>query len=87
MISFFGNNYVSKQGKNSYTFQIKVLSALRGQSLGDTTRRIMCKLGTYKMWSQYSLKGRKGKLSFNDVSLCTVIKSKCTLKLSKHVNV
>ncbi|CAB3977710.1 Hypothetical predicted protein [Paramuricea clavata] len=54
---------------------VKVLSALSGQNVGDTTRRIMAKLGSNKLWSQYSMKGRKGKLAFDKLSLCGVIKT------------
>ncbi len=53
-----------------------MLSTLGGHNVGETIHRIMAKLGTNKLWSQYSLKGRKGKFAFKGVTLCNVVKSR-----------
>lgn len=42
--------------------QTASLATLGGNSLADTVRRIIRKLGTNSLWSHYSLKGRKGKI-------------------------
>ena len=41
--------------------------------MGDALRRIVHKLGTTGLWSLYSLKGWKGKLPFNILTLLNVI--------------
>ncbi|CAB3976771.1 transposase domain-containing [Paramuricea clavata] len=56
---------------------VSYLAAQCGHSLGDTVRRIMAKLGTNKLWSLYSFKGRKGKLAFKGLNLCNVIIKSC----------
>ena len=57
--------------------QTLYLSSFGGHSLGDAVRRTLSKLGTNSVWSFYSLKGKKGKLSFSNLPICQVIISKC----------
>ncbi len=52
------------------------MAAVCGHSLPESVRRIMAKLGTNKLWSVYSLKGRKGKSSFKDLAICKLVISK-----------
>uniref|UniRef100_A0A0P4W541 DUF4806 domain-containing protein n=1 Tax=Scylla olivacea TaxID=85551 RepID=A0A0P4W541_SCYOL len=49
------------------------LSSLGGHNLGDTVHRIFKRLGSNGVWSQYSLKRRKGKLAFTDLPICKVV--------------
>ncbi|XP_069195892.1 uncharacterized protein [Procambarus clarkii] len=56
---------------------VDVLSMLGGQNMKDYVRRIMQRLGTYPLWSQYSLKGRKRKRVFQDLELFHVIIKVC----------
>jgi len=57
-------------------FQGELLSSMGGSSLGDTVRRMLRKIGTPTLWSQYNLKGRKGKLPFAETALYKQMKSK-----------
>ena len=57
-------------------FKVNYLTAQCGYNVADTVRRIMTKLGTNKLWSCYSYKGRKGKKSFKNLNLCCSIISK-----------
>ncbi|MGH0131321.1 UNVERIFIED_CONTAM: hypothetical protein FKN15_045545 [Acipenser sinensis] len=54
-------------------WKICYLSSLGGITLGDTVRRIMKKVATYRVWAQFSLKGRKGKSALADISICRVL--------------
>lgn len=56
--------------------QVAFLVSLGGCNLGDSVRRMLQKLGTNALWSQYSLKGRKTKRSFLQLSLAKVVISK-----------
>ncbi|KAL3873857.1 hypothetical protein ACJMK2_036942 [Sinanodonta woodiana] len=38
---------------------------------------MMKRLGTKRLWSPYSFKGRKGKKAFQDILLCRVLISTC----------
>uniref|UniRef100_A0A0P4WA64 DUF4806 domain-containing protein n=1 Tax=Scylla olivacea TaxID=85551 RepID=A0A0P4WA64_SCYOL len=53
------------------------LSSLGGHNLGDTVHRIFKRLGSNGVWSQYSLKRRKGKLAFTDLPICKVVICMC----------
>ena len=55
------------------SLKVNCLASLCGHSVGDTVRRMMSKLGTNNLWSCYSFKGKKGKDSFKDLNLCSVI--------------
>ena len=52
-----------------------------GANSGVSARKIMAKIGTNKLWSKYSLKGRKSKLAFKDLAICRIIIS----KMFKHL--
>ncbi|KAI2647367.1 Flavonol 4'-sulfotransferase [Labeo rohita] len=52
------------------------LSLVGGSSIGDAVRRILRKVATNEAWSNYSLKGRKGKLPFMGTSLHHIVLSK-----------
>ena len=56
--------------------QLQYLVALCSHNLGLSSRRILGKLGSNPLWSEYSLKGRKLKRSFADLPICTLIISK-----------
>ena len=60
------------------------MTALCGTSVGACVRKILGKLGTNKLWSEFSLKGRKTKLAFKDLAACRIVISKnicCRLKI------
>ncbi|XP_069178532.1 uncharacterized protein [Procambarus clarkii] len=52
--------------------QVQTLSQMGGASCGDTVRRMMRRIGTYGVWSQYSLVGRKRKRVFKTLDICNV---------------
>ncbi|XP_046856603.1 uncharacterized protein LOC124449683 isoform X2 [Xenia sp. Carnegie-2017] len=52
---------------------LQFLVALCANTCANSVRRIMTKLGTNNLWSQYSLKGRKSKRPFQHLALCKVI--------------
>ncbi|KAF4097098.1 hypothetical protein G5714_023067 [Onychostoma macrolepis] len=52
---------------------VDYLSPLGGKSPGDSVRRIMRKIGTNALWANYSLKGRKGKINFQDLAIYPII--------------
>ena len=52
------------------------MEALCGSSCGISTRRILGKVGSNNLWSNYSLKGRKSKLPFKDLTICRILISK-----------
>ena len=47
-------------------FQVCMLTACGGRKVRDTVRKMMRKLGTNGLWSNYSLVGRKGKRSLKE---------------------
>ncbi|KAG1937856.1 hypothetical protein F2P79_018044, partial [Pimephales promelas] len=49
------------------------LSLFGGKTPGDAIRRILRSVALNCVWSHYSMKGRKGKLSFQDLNICSVI--------------
>ncbi|CAB4020504.1 Hypothetical predicted protein, partial [Paramuricea clavata] len=56
---------------------VNYFAAQCGHTCGDTVRRIMAKLGTNKLWSLFSFKGRKGKQAFKSLKLCNIIIKAC----------
>ncbi|XP_060786596.1 uncharacterized protein LOC132892239 [Neoarius graeffei] len=56
---------------------VTLLSAVGGHDVGDTIRRMMKKLGTFQLWSQFNMKGRKKKRSFEALPLNRVIYKAC----------
>ncbi|XP_056595806.1 uncharacterized protein LOC130414116 isoform X1 [Triplophysa dalaica] len=56
---------------------IQFLSMVGGSSIGDVVRRILRKIASNEVWSNYSLKGRKGKLPFMGTSLHHIVLSAC----------
>ena len=52
---------------------------LGGQNVGATVRRMMSKVGTNKLWSQYSLKGKRQKLALHHLAIYKVLLSKLFL--------
>ena len=59
-------------------FQTRFLSGIGGGKRGDVARNVLLKVATCEVWSAYSLKGRKGKKAFLDLSISVVIYSKYT---------
>nr|XP_061825079.1 uncharacterized protein LOC133611918 [Nerophis lumbriciformis] len=58
---------------------IKALSAIGGANLVDGVRAIVKNIGQNKLWENYSLTGRKGKLPLKDLSICRVIVKACQM--------
>ena len=60
------------------SLQVTLLSALGGHNVGDTCtiRRTFAKMGTHQLWSQFNMKGRKRKRSFEDLPIHKVMCSK-----------
>ncbi|XP_046864389.1 uncharacterized protein LOC124458416 [Xenia sp. Carnegie-2017] len=56
---------------------LQFLVALCANTFANSVRRIMTKLGTNNLWSQYSLKGTKSKRTFQHLALCKVITKAC----------
>ncbi|XP_069163819.1 uncharacterized protein [Procambarus clarkii] len=73
-------NAPNKLGGNRY--KVQTLSQMGGASCGDTVRRMM-RIGTYGVWSQYSLVGRKRKRVFKTLDICNVIIKAC---INTHTN-
>ncbi|XP_048012739.1 uncharacterized protein LOC125245971 isoform X3 [Megalobrama amblycephala] len=67
--------------KSMMAFSVRLCSGTVGQSV----RRIMRAIGTNMLWSKYSLKGRKGKSVFQDLSVMRLITRAClqTFKTAK----
>ncbi|XP_032813184.1 uncharacterized protein LOC116943931 [Petromyzon marinus] len=65
---------------------ISYLSSLGGCNVGDSVHRMMRTLGTNALWSKYSLKGRKGKLSLIYLPVFMVLTRAC-LKNHPRANV
>ena len=57
--------------------QTAYLTSMGGHNIGDTIRRCVQRLGTNALWSNYSLKGKKGKLAILDLPVARVLTSKC----------
>ena len=57
-------------------FQVTVLSTMGGHNVTDTTRRILYKLGSPRVWCKYSLKGRGNKASLSGLKIYRVLHSK-----------
>ncbi|XP_078330102.1 uncharacterized protein LOC144624344 [Crassostrea virginica] len=55
------------------------LTSQGGHDSGDCLRRIMKRIGTNHLWSQYSLRGQKQKRSFQQHPICKIA-IKCCLK-------
>ncbi|KAI0221762.1 hypothetical protein LSAT2_026973 [Lamellibrachia satsuma] len=54
-----------------------LLIALGGHNVGDTIRRMFAKMRTHQLWSQFNMKGRKRKHSFEDLPLHKVMCKAC----------
>ncbi|KAG1696613.1 hypothetical protein GQR58_006258 [Nymphon striatum] len=64
---------------NFKNLMINYLALLGGTDIGNSIRRILQKLGTNRLWSLYSLKGKRGKESLMDLrSVFQVIFRACT---------
>ncbi|XP_061414062.1 uncharacterized protein LOC133346469 isoform X3 [Lethenteron reissneri] len=59
------------------TSQISYLSSLGGCNVRDSVRRMMKRLGTNALWSNYSLRGRKGKTPLIDLPVFMVLTRAC----------
>jgi len=57
--------------------QVSTLTAVCGRKLRETMRRMMRKLGTNQLWSNYSLAGRKGKLPLNELPVFRLLLGEC----------
>jgi hypothetical protein len=53
--------------------QVNVMTTLASTKLSSTVRKMLRKLGTNNLWSQFSMEGRKGKLPFQDLPVCRVV--------------
>ncbi|XP_072018671.1 uncharacterized protein [Amphiura filiformis] len=62
---------------------MKYLTMVGGGDTGETVRRMMRKVGTNNVWSQYNMVGRGGKRSFKATTVFKVI-MKATMKNSKE---
>ncbi|KAL1279587.1 hypothetical protein QQF64_026260 [Cirrhinus molitorella] len=71
------------EGTEEKNRMIQYLSLLGGSSIGDAVRRILRKVATNEAWSNYSLKGRKGKLPFMGTSLHYIVLSACAKQFPK----
>lgn len=60
--------------------QISHLGLVGGSNPGDAVRRVMRALATNRVWSSYSLRGKRGKLSLIGTTLCKIIKRECIIK-------
>jgi len=49
------------------------LSTAGGHKLKDTVRKMMRKLGSNKLWSKFSMTGRKGKQPFAEMPISRLI--------------
>lgn len=52
------------------------MTASGGQTVGDSVRRITRKIGTASLWSNFNMKGRKKKCSFEKLPLYNMIISR-----------
>ncbi|XP_028417120.1 uncharacterized protein LOC114541386 isoform X1 [Dendronephthya gigantea] len=59
--------------------------ALCGHNHGFSTRRILAKVGTNKLWSLYSLKRRKAKRAFKELAVSKIVIKAC-LRVHKGVS-
>lgn len=60
-----------------FILKVTFLIAVGGEDLGATVRLMLKKIGTNKLWSNYSFKGKKKKQSFQNLAVCGAIVSKC----------
>nr|XP_061825673.1 uncharacterized protein LOC133612349 [Nerophis lumbriciformis] len=56
---------------------VKALTALGGQNLADTVRTMLRKIATNKVLEQLGLRGKTGKVAFEDLPFYRIIISKC----------
>ncbi|XP_062320708.1 uncharacterized protein LOC134022965 [Osmerus eperlanus] len=61
------------EGFQQQQIMTKFLKLTGGSSIGDAVRRILRKVATNETWSNYSLKGRKGKLPFMGTTLYKIV--------------
>ncbi|XP_066508722.1 uncharacterized protein [Hoplias malabaricus] len=52
---------------------VRYLATLGGHSLGDSVRRTMRTIASSRIWASFSLKGRKGKISLQNLTIYRVI--------------
>ena len=68
-------------------FQISLLTSMYvGGTVGESCRRMMRAVGTNRLWSLYSLKGKKGKQPLEGLSICRVVISKYYIKKLYETN-
>ena len=67
--------YIFVKRRYAY-FQIQILSTLGGSDVGDIVRKMMCRLMTNNLMSQYTLKEKSGKASFDKIVLYRLLISK-----------
>ncbi|XP_066532691.1 uncharacterized protein [Hoplias malabaricus] len=53
--------------------EVRYLATLGGHSLGDSVRRTMRTIASSRIWASFSLKGRKGKISLQNLTIYRVI--------------
>ncbi|XP_060759983.1 uncharacterized protein LOC132870361 [Neoarius graeffei] len=53
------------------------LETVRGAGLGAAIHRMLRRAANNEVLAQYSLRGRRAKMSFDDLVLCKIIKGKC----------
>ncbi|XP_061881762.1 uncharacterized protein LOC133632934 [Entelurus aequoreus] len=56
---------------------VKALAALGGQNLADTVRTMLRKIATNKVLEQLGLRGKSGKVAFEDLPLYRIINKAC----------
>ncbi|XP_061926714.1 uncharacterized protein LOC133665436 isoform X4 [Entelurus aequoreus] len=56
---------------------VKALTALGGQNLADTVRTMLRKIATNKVLEQLGLRGKSGKVAFEDLPLYRIINKAC----------
>ncbi|XP_014674913.1 PREDICTED: uncharacterized protein LOC106815016 [Priapulus caudatus] len=59
------------------------LTSLGGRNIGDTITRMLRTVGTNALWSNYSMKGKKGKGCFIELSVAILITRACMKKHAK----
>ena len=72
---FYNINYREKMFASrmfTYILQVLFLTSQGGHDSGDCLRRIMKRIGTNHLWSQYSLRGQKQKRSFQQHPICKI---------------
>ncbi|XP_060776295.1 uncharacterized protein LOC132885546 [Neoarius graeffei] len=60
------------------------LETVGGAGLGAAIHRMLRRVANNEVLAQYSLRGRRAKMSFDDLILCKIIKAACVKKFPGH---